>query len=62
MAFRRLLQLYPAIQSRIHADNAIVNSDPEQMVMVSGDGPSKRKAREMVKILTNNVFWQKIAL
>lgn len=59
VAYRRLLQLYPSLKGLVLSD--LTKNDAEK-VLVSGDSSSKRKAREMVAVIENPLFWHSIAL
>ena len=59
VAYRRLLQLYPSIKGLVFSD--LTRPDAEK-VLISGDSASKRKAREMLTIIENPLFWHSIAL
>ena len=59
VAYRRLLQLYPSLRGLVLSN--LTKSDAEK-VLVSGDSASKRKAREMVAVIENPLFWHSIAL
>jgi hypothetical protein len=59
VAYRRLLQLYPSLKGLVLSD--LTKPDSEK-VLISGDSAAKRKAREMVTIIENPLFWHSIAL
>ncbi|KAF8956006.1 hypothetical protein BDZ97DRAFT_1672403, partial [Flammula alnicola] len=59
VAFRRLLQLYASLQALMYSD---ISKPESERVLISGDSKAKRKAREMVEIIKNQVFWHNIAL
>lgn len=59
VAYRRLLQLYPSLKGLVLSD--LTKHDSEK-VLVSGDSAAKRKAREMVGVIENPLFWHNIAL
>jgi hypothetical protein len=59
VAYQRLLQLYPFLKGLILSDLTKPNSEK---VLVSGDSAAKKKAREMVAIIENPLFWHSIAL
>ena len=59
VAYRRLLQLYPSLKGLVLSD--LTKHDAEK-VLVSGDSAAKRKAREMVAVIENPLFWHSIAL
>lgn len=60
-AYRRLLQLYPALKELVRRD-AGKPEDSDELVLVTGDSSAKAKAREMVEIINNGAFWHNIAL
>ena len=59
MAYHRLLQLYPSLRALNYSDKT--KPDCEK-VLVSGETAAKRKAKEMVEIIENALFWHNLAL
>jgi hypothetical protein len=58
MAYRRLLELRPALESVI-ANDAMQSRDEDKTV-VTGDAKAKRKSRRMVKIMKDPLFWHSL--
>lgn len=59
-AYRRLLQLYTSLVTIALKDSTISNE--RERIMITGDVAAQRKAREMVVIIQNSLFWHNIAL
>jgi len=59
MAFRRLLQLNTKLKSLAYNDESVSESE---RILVTGDRASQRKARDMVDIIKDPIFWRSIAL
>jgi len=59
-AYRRLLQLYTALITIALKDTTIANE--RERIMITGEASSQRKARDMVAIIQNPLFWHNIAL
>ncbi len=59
-AYRRLLQLYTSLITIALKDSTISNE--RERIMVTGEAASQRKARDMVAIIQNPLFWHNIAL
>lgn len=54
MAYKRLLELQPSLSSIVYADDA---RPPNQKQVVTGDAKAKAKARQMVAIIKDSLFW-----
>lgn len=59
-AYHCLLQLYMTLMSLALKDQMIANE--RERIMITGDAASQRKARQMLAIIQNPLFWQNIAL
>ena len=59
MAYRRLLELRPALESII-ANDAMQSRDEDRTV-ITGDANAKRKSGQMVEIIRDPLFWHSIA-
>ncbi|KAF7974572.1 hypothetical protein HWV62_11944 [Athelia sp. TMB] len=58
LAFRRLLELEPSLRAVISKDD--MQQNPAKKAVVIGDAKPKRRARRMVKIIQNPLFWHGI--
>lgn len=58
MAYRRLLELRPALEIVI-ANDALKNQDDK--VVITGDRKAKTKASKMVAIAKDSLFWHALA-
>lgn len=59
MAYRRLLELRQALESVIASD--AMQSRDEDKTVVTGDAKAKQKARQMVRIIKDPLFWHALA-
>jgi hypothetical protein len=59
-AYRRLLDLSLTLIRLAEMD--LQNSDERTRVMITGDRSAQQKARNMVEIIKNPIFWQKLSL
>ena len=59
-AYRRLLQLYPSLVTLALKDRTIMVE--RERTLITGDAAAQRKAKEMVAIIDNPLFWHNIAL
>ena len=59
MAYRRLLELHTALVGVIAADE--MQADPAKKTFITGDAKVHAKAKEMVRIVKDPVFWHTLA-
>ena len=59
MAYQRLLELHTALVGVIAADE--MQADPAKKTFVTGDAKACSKAKEMVRIVKDPVFWHTLA-
>ena len=59
LAYRRLLDLRPALQSIALDDSC---RHPNESIFIKGPPDSKNKARAMMGVIDNHGFWQGLAL
>jgi hypothetical protein len=60
LAFSRLLELQHALKLLVNQD-AMAQPNKRVLVSSSGSAASKKKAREMVTVMENSVFWHALA-
>jgi hypothetical protein len=53
LSFRRLLEIRPSLTSIVYSDESRRESN-----IITGKGPAKAKAREMVELIKNTEFWK----
>lgn len=58
VSFRRLLELKASLQTVISADE--MQPDAAKKLVVTGNAKAKRKARRMVRIVQDSLFWHGI--
>jgi hypothetical protein len=59
MAYHCLLELYTALVGVIAADE--MQADPAKKTFITGDAKARAKAKEMVRIVKDPVFWHALA-
>ena len=59
MAYRHLLELYTALVGVIAVDE--MQADPGKKMFITGDAKACAKAKEMVRIVKDPVFWHTLA-